>query len=265
MLSNINLKVLVWDEYLQTAENLLLQSIEIARVTHPELNAELDQLLERGRNGKYARIGIHLFGIRDVKGAEFDDVVVLNFFAAQNQGEEKDTSAAECWRSIPKSSEKSWKLLLQSEDAVAVSKSMDLQVELQLKMLYTAVSRCRCRLVFIESDESASGSVFFRKLREHDLVPPMSDPSEIHYDEHKGITRVSDDWACEAVLPPSFPFLVFVFVVLDAAVQVSIAQSIPDTHYRDRERTKDLVSKVKYCLEKAHAPSECLEFAQCDA
>ena len=204
MISNANLKVLVWDEYLDEARRLLVLAVDLARELHPTLDAQLDELLDKTANGEYARFGMQVLGIRDVKGAEFDDVVVLNFFCANNPPKNpKNPDSSDVWRSIPKSSEKSWKSLVQSEDAGAVSKSIDLQVELQLKMLYTAVSRCRCRLVFFESEVSTSGPVFFRKLQDLDFISTEADANEIQYDDHKGKTRVSDDWACEAVPPPS--------------------------------------------------------------
>lgn len=201
MMSNLSLKVLVWDEYVECAKQLLLQAVEIARQSHSELNEKLDSFLEKQEDGKIARFEIQVLGIREVKGSEYDDIVVLNFFSAKI---EDIDGSGEVWRSIPKACEKSWKTLVRSDVATAIPEgTMDLQIELQLKMLYTACSRCRCRLVFVETEETAANSNFFRKLRELEFISQESSSTDIKYDELQGRTRVQDDWACEAVCSSS--------------------------------------------------------------
>ena len=71
--------------------------------------------------------------------------------------------------------------------------------------------------------------------------------------------RVQDDWACEAVRSRCHHF-----AVLYVMSQVSTAQSIPDMHYRDRVRARELAMQVKFSLHKARSV-ECLEHLQCDA
>jgi hypothetical protein len=206
MMSNLSLKVLVWDEYVESAKQLLLQAVEIARQSHAELNKNLDEFLERREDGKIAQLEMQVLGIRDVKGAEYDDILILNFFSAKIEASD---GSGEMWRSIPKSCEKSWRLLAQSDDASAVQPGItDLQVELQLKMLYTACSRCRCRLMFIETKETVANLNFFRKLRALEFISLDSKSSNILFDE-KGKTKVQDDWASEAVLLSSYNVLVF--------------------------------------------------------
>jgi hypothetical protein len=198
MMSNISLKVLVWDEYIECAKQLLLTAVEMTRQIHSDLSEKLDELLQKQQDGKIAQFEIQVLGIRDVKGAEYDDIVILNFFSASV--EVSDGSGA-LWQSIPRSCQKSWKLLAQSEDAAVVRQGIsDLQIELQLKMLYTACSRCRCRLVFVETEETAASSNFFRKLRDLEFISPAADSSDLKYEQLEGKTRVLDDWACEAVL-----------------------------------------------------------------
>ena len=260
MMSNISLKVLVWDEYLECAKQLLLAAVEITRRDHPDLNEKLDSFLEKQQDGEIARFEIQVLGIRDVKGAEYDDIVILNFFSAKI---EVGDGSGELWRSIPQSCEKSWKLLAQSEDSAVVRQGIsDLQIELQLKMLYTACSRCRCRLVFVETGQTTASTNFFRKLRDLEFISPAADSRDLKYEHLEGKTRVLDDWACEAVLSSSISTY---FAVCDIWLQVSIAQSIPDTHYRDRARAKKLAENVTFCLKKARLPSDCLEIMQCDA
>ena len=203
MLNNYNLHVLVWDEYVECAKQLLLQSVENVRASHPLLNAKLDVFLEQNEVGKIARLESRLLGIRDVKGLEFDEVMVLNFFSASIEASD---GSGPLWQSIPKTSAKSWKLLLQSSDAATVRQGItDLQVQMQLKMLYTACSRCRRRLVFFEADalspklEAASvGAVFFRTFLSN-LISVADDSSDAANVAVEGKTRVSDDWASEAV------------------------------------------------------------------
>jgi hypothetical protein len=257
MMSNLSLKVLVWDEYVESAKQLLRQAVEIARQSHSELNENLDEFLQRQEDGKIARLELQVLGIRDVKGAEYDDILILNFFSAKVEASD---GSGEMWPIISTSCGKSWKLLAQSDDASAVQHGItDLQVELQLKMLYTACSRCRCRLIFIETEETVAGLNFFKKLRALEFISLDSKSSDILFDE-KGKTKVQDDWASEAVLFLSYNFVVF----NDVLWQVMVAQSIPDMHNSDRMRARDLVIKVRFSLIKA-CLSNCPELLQCDA
>jgi hypothetical protein len=197
MMSNLSLKVLVWDEYVDSTKQLLLQAVEIARQSHAELNEKLDVFLEKQDDGKIARFELQVLGIREVKGAEYDDIVLLNFFCANIQVSDEST---ETWKSIPKSCEKSWKLVMRTDDGTTIQEgTIDLQVEFQLKMLYTACSRCRCRLVFFETEETVVNMSLFRKFRELELISNEAKASDIRYEELRGRIRVQDDWACEAV------------------------------------------------------------------
>lgn len=221
MMCNFNLKVLVWDEYVECAKKRLLEAGESFRQkcllqSHAHLNKKVDDFLERTPDGKIARFEIQVLGIRDVKGLEFDDVMILNFFSAET--ETIDHAGKRVWQSIPKTSEKSWKLLMKSEDAATVRHGIsDLQVQMQLKMLYTACSRCRCRLIFFESDvlnpkaDTSVGSVFFRILCDDlKLISRVEGSSDVTQEVLEGRTRVMDDWAHEAV----FHLFLLIFCVL---------------------------------------------------
>jgi hypothetical protein len=203
MMNDYNLKVLVWDEYVERAKQLLLQSVESIRESHAHLNEKIDAFLERTPDGKVARFEIQVLGIRDVKGLEFDDVMILNFFSATVEASDE---SGPLWQSIPKSSAKSWKVLLENDDAATVRQGItDLQLQMQLKMLYTACSRCRCRLMFFEQvdahiakhDASNVVSQFFRMLG--GLIHKVEDSGDVAFNALEGRTRVLDDWACEAV------------------------------------------------------------------
>jgi hypothetical protein len=215
MIANPKLKILVWDEYVERAKQMLMQAGESIRQSHAhpdkklcdflerfsDLRKKLDDFLERSDDGKVASCERQVLGIRDVKGLEFDDVIILNFFSAEI---EPNDESGHLWQSIPKSSEKSWKLLIKIEDAATVRQGIsDPQVQMQLKMLYTACSRCRCRLIFFESNDLSStsvGSVFFRKLFDDlKLISCVDVASDFTDDKLEGRTRVLDDWAYEAV------------------------------------------------------------------
>jgi hypothetical protein len=276
MMSNLNLKVLVWDEYVERAKQRLLQAGETIRQKFSlqslaHLVQKVDDFLERTDDGKISRFEIQVLGIRDVKGLEFDDVIILNFFSAEVEYE----SGKRVWQSIPKSSEKSWKLLMRTEDAATVRRGIsDLQIQMQLKMLYTACSRCRCRLIFFESEalnpkaDTSVGTVFFRKLCDDlKLISRVEDSSDVTQEVLEGRTRVLDDWAYEAVFHLSASFFIkFRHFLADRfLLQVSIAHSIQDMHDRDRVQAVDQTIQVKLCLQKARPHSNCLELMQCDA
>ncbi len=237
MISNLNLKVLVWDEFVECAKQRLLQAAESIRqklslqsIAHPD--QKIDDFLQRMSDGKN-RFEIQVLGIRDVKGLEFDDVIILNFFSAEI--EYSDESGKRVWQSIPKSSEKSWKHLMKTEDAATARGGIsDLQIQMQLKMLYTACSRCRCRLIFFESDalmpkaDTSVGTVFFRKLCDLKLISRVEGSPDVTQEVLEGRTRVLDDWAYEAVFHLFFlhllslTFVIFLLTVFCRRSQLLI-------------------------------------------
>lgn len=98
-----------------------------------------------------------VFGIREAKGLEFGDVLILNFFGASQ------------WQ-------REWKELL----GVAIAEAeggkdggaregtnlvMPGEMELELKLLYTGITRSCHRLLFIETEEVQSSKAWFRCLR----------------------------------------------------------------------------------------------------
>ena len=86
-----------------------------------------------------------VYGIREAKGLEFQEVVLVDFFVG-----------------IPKSLQKHWRDLLLGRDITEVSRRPE--IEGHLKLLYTATTRCIQRLFFAETSSSVAGDAFVRWL-----------------------------------------------------------------------------------------------------
>jgi hypothetical protein len=71
--------------------------------------------------------------------------------------------------SIAKSDQKAWKQML-LHDSLDDALRLFSQIETQLKLLYTGMTRSCQRLIFIETQDSQAGDVFFRWLREKQLA-----------------------------------------------------------------------------------------------
>ena len=96
-----------------------------------------------------------LFGIRQSKGLEFADVIIVDFF---NQ--------------LPALDQKIWKQMI--NNSAASSNLNAPHIEMQLKLLYTAVTRARNRLIFFETKSSQAGSCFFRWMKDANFMHPFS-------------------------------------------------------------------------------------------
>lgn len=90
-----------------------------------------------------------VYGIREAKGLEFQEVILVDFF-----------------RDVPESLQKSWRNLLLGSDVADISGRPE--VEGHLKLLYTAITRCIQRLFFAETASSLAGDAFVRWLNNDD-------------------------------------------------------------------------------------------------
>ena len=116
-----------------------------------------------------------LFGIREVKGLEFADVVLVDFFA-----------------NIPDCDQKVWKQLLTAARAgVLKQSSWGPQLEAQLKLLYTGSTRSQNRLMFFETRSSVAGLAFFSWLQANQLAEPLQISQDM---EEQPIFMTSDEW-----------------------------------------------------------------------
>jgi hypothetical protein len=121
-----------------------------------------------------------VYGIREAKGLEFQEVILVDFFAG-----------------VPDSLQKSWRNLLLGRDVVDISRHPE--VEGHLKLLYTAITRCIQRLFFAETSSSIAGDAFVRWLT---TTKKASDPNTRKealavkssvYDVEK-MVRTPDEW-----------------------------------------------------------------------
>ena len=115
-----------------------------------------------------------ILGIRESKGLEFNDVIVLNFFA-----------------DLDNEHQKPWRDLLSMKEMIEEGKKKP-ELEPQLKLLYTAITRCCKRLFFIQTTETISGKAFIRWTIEQKLAEKQSS-STIE------IARTPDEWRTTGV------------------------------------------------------------------
>jgi hypothetical protein len=90
-----------------------------------------------------------VYGIREAKGLEFQEVILVDFFGGVPSG-------------VPDSLQKLWRNLLLGRDMADVSRHPE--VEGHLKLLYTAITRCIQCLFFAETSSSIAGDAFVRWL-----------------------------------------------------------------------------------------------------
>jgi hypothetical protein len=86
-----------------------------------------------------------VYGIREAKGLEFQEVILVDFFGG-----------------VPDWLQKPWRNLLLGRDLADIKRRPE--VEGHLKLLYTAVTRCIQRLFFAETSSSIAGDAFVRWL-----------------------------------------------------------------------------------------------------
>ena len=110
-----------------------------------------------------------VLGIREAKGLDFAEVLIVDFFGALDQVQQRSwknflsaaTSTTDC----------------RNTGSISLYDSFP-EVETHLKVLYTAMTRAQRRLNMIETSGSNSSSAFFRALEARDrLVPLASDAS----------------------------------------------------------------------------------------
>jgi hypothetical protein len=103
-----------------------------------------------------------VLGIREAKGLDFPEVVIVDFF-----------------RCLDERQQASWKDLLKASPSDGFCDEHP-EIETHLKLLYTAVTRSQRRLNFVETVSSKAGSAFFRRLEEQGkLVKLPTNQSEL--------------------------------------------------------------------------------------
>jgi hypothetical protein len=106
-----------------------------------------------------------VYGIRQSKGLEFEDVMLIDFFCK-----------------IPSKDKDGWKILFHIpridepdyENSLASQGPKYPQLEPYLKMLYTAITRAINRLMIVESDPSEIGNIFLNWLKNRNLAEKLN-------------------------------------------------------------------------------------------
>jgi hypothetical protein len=148
-------------------------------LTHDEYVEKLqDELIGNGEREEAVgqELAKWVLGIRDAKGLEFSDIIIVNFFAG-----------------LAPEHQKPWKTLLVNPDRMCVedmAPELEPQVRpgngpgqsaemysnfvvyrsFQMKLLYTAITRCAKRLFFVETQKSVAGDAFIRWLTQQQLA-----------------------------------------------------------------------------------------------
>jgi hypothetical protein len=113
-----------------------------------------------------------VLSIRDSKGLEFADVILVDFFL-----------------NLPDAHQRPWRVLMQGKNDADYNLKYP-EIETQLKQLYTAITRCSCNFYFAETGISDSGQAFARLLvKEKELVCRRD-----HVDVEQ-IIKTPDQWA----------------------------------------------------------------------
>jgi hypothetical protein len=115
-----------------------------------------------------------VLGIREAKGLDFAEVVIVDFF-----------------RCLDERQQASWKQLQASPCDNFCNEHPE--VETHLKLLYTAVTRSQRRLNFVETVSSKAASAFFRRLEEEGKLVKLSSDSTSELKLATGIMS-PDEW-----------------------------------------------------------------------
>jgi hypothetical protein len=170
--------------------DLARQSSSGLVILTPEENLpKLKEDLQKCSVGSDSQL-FQVLGIREAKGLDFAEVVVVDFF-----------------RCLDYRQQAGWKLLLQASPSDGFCDEHP-EVETHLKLLYTAVTRSQRRLNFVETVFSKAASAFFRRLEEQGkLVRLSTDFSELKLatgmmspDEwiHRGLEFAWKAWECRS-------------------------------------------------------------------
>jgi hypothetical protein len=122
-----------------------------------------------------------VYSIREAKGLEFREVILVDFFA-----------------SIPEPLQKLWRDLLLGRDVKEVSRHPE--VEGHLKLLYTAITRCIQTLFVAETSSSLAGNAFVRWLTTSTVQPSEASRRrealavKNSVDNVETMTRTPDEW-----------------------------------------------------------------------
>lgn len=136
-----------------------------------------DHVDEMKRMKEIKEHGTVVLSIRDAKGLEFPDVILVDFF-----------------KRLPPEQQKPWRLLLQGKTLEASRYAGFPEVETQLKQLYTAITRCSRRLFFVETSTSDAGQAFVRFLCAEKKLAIKQEVEDVQQS-----VKAVDEWATTGV------------------------------------------------------------------
>jgi len=135
-----------------------------------------------------------VLGIREAKGLEFNDVLIVNFFLTATHLEKGWRKLLDFrWSSSPDESN-----LPKTEKQLEIEAAgLDLpsELEVDLKMLYTAITRCRNRLVLCETDQSSVWKKFIRRFKETEQQVSTHEPPK----GKQATIMMPDEWRARGV------------------------------------------------------------------
>jgi hypothetical protein len=136
--------------------------------------------------------GALVYGIREAKGLEFGNVLLVNFFGALSLGHEKHA-----W----------WKRIWRDPGAVggggsagaAAGGKPSPEMEVELKLFYTAITRSCHRLVFVELADTPSATAWYRYLERGRLGNVRARSCEQLPGWQDAASMTADDWRNEGI------------------------------------------------------------------
>ena len=123
-----------------------------------QLKAELEAERERTRRPGETMRPIQVYGFKNVKGLEFEDVAIIDFFCMASE--------------INELQHKSWKFALRRFSGTQAPNKPEPdgfpvpEMEMQMKVLYTSITRTRTHLFLIERNDSPGGKAWYDHLKE---------------------------------------------------------------------------------------------------
>lgn len=115
--------------------------------------------------------GVVVLSIRDSKGLEFTDVILVDFF-----------------KGLSKKHQIPWRELLREGGDVSSFQDKYPEIETHLKQLYTAITRCSMRFFIAETGTSIAGKAFMKWISRKDLA------SKQNVEVVEKMTKTHDQW-----------------------------------------------------------------------
>lgn len=164
-----------------------------------------------------------IIGIRDAKGLEFKDIVIVDFFSR-----------------IEEMYQRPWRQMLVGRDQTLNFQESYPQMEGQLKLIYTAITRCSKRLFFAETESTIAGQAFYKWLTVTHKLAEYQDASKMEN------AMTPDEWRSTGV---------------DFAIIAEISEDSPQKALTWIERAIRNFSRVDDVglLKKAHAHKRSLQ------